>query len=72
MKMMQTIGCDSAGCKRHAEWVWAAELATPQRNFLCQECWERLCETHPNEAGGYMPYQIHTNSVRRFSFLKEN
>ena len=66
MKNMQTISCDGTGCWRPADWVRAADLSGSHENFLCQECWERLQHTHPDEARGYAAYKIHTNSPRRF------
>jgi len=71
MRNTKTVGCDSAGCKMPAGWVHSAEATGPRKSFLCHECWEKLLQTHPDQAGEYTAYYIHTAPARRSAFSRE-
>ena len=70
---MKTILCDYVGCNRAVRWIYAADGDGPKEIFLCQECWERLRETHPDKVGDYLLYHIYTytNRSQRFPFFRE-
>lgn len=62
---MKTVLCDCAGCNRPAGWVRATEGTTPTPDFLCQVCWERMEQTHPDQASDYVVYHIYSTPSRR-------
>ncbi|MCW3054256.1 MAG: hypothetical protein JWN14_3426 [Chthonomonadales bacterium] len=70
MKNTKIVGCDSVGCRMPAGWVHSAEATGPRRDFLCHECWEKLLQTHPEQAGEYMVYHIYTTPSSRSAFSK--
>lgn len=50
---METHFCEVIGCNHRASWGYIGDAVNLGEDYLCYQCWIRLCADRPQRAADY-------------------